>query len=153
MIGGIEPILLARCRMYGVQVATHDASSARAYDVHRTKPNTNHEVRRHDMNETSTTERSQQEIQEAEEHSEGRLARAIEQQTAKLPSDTFLWAAVGAMAAAALLELRQKRHLALFVGQWAAPLLLFGVYNKIVKTAGSDRAYGGNGSHPPHPGF
>jgi hypothetical protein len=27
----------------------------------------------------------------------------------------------------------------MFVGQWAAPLLLIGVYNKLVKVAGSDR--------------
>ena len=32
------------------------------------------------------------------EHKEGKVARAIEEQTAKLPSDTFLWAAIGAMA-------------------------------------------------------
>src|SRR5437868_3140852 len=32
---------------------------------------------------------------ERQDHSEGQVARAIEQQTAKLPSDTFLWAAVG----------------------------------------------------------
>jgi hypothetical protein len=31
------------------------------------------------------------------------------------------------------------RHASLFVGDWVAPLLLFGVYNKIVKTQGSDR--------------
>jgi hypothetical protein len=104
------------------------------------------------MHDTYGSE-SQRGTQEVEEHSEGRVARAIEQQTAKLPSDTFLWAAVGSMAVAALLELRQKSHLALFVGQWAAPLLLFGVYNKIVKTAGSDRRYGGNGSQHPQPGF
>ena len=29
--------------------------------------------------------------------------------------------------------------MALFVGQWAAPFLLFGVYNKIVKVEGSDK--------------
>lgn len=28
---------------------------------------------------------------------------------------------------------------ALFVGQWAAPFLLFGIYNKIVKVEGSDK--------------
>jgi len=28
---------------------------------------------------------------------------------------------------------------ALFVGQWAAPFLLLGVYNKLDKVAGSDR--------------
>jgi hypothetical protein len=35
-----------------------------------------------------------------------------------------------------------KKHASLFVGQWAAPFLLFGVYNKLVKVAGSDRLHG-----------
>lgn len=70
---------------------------------------------------------------------EGDVAKAIEQQTAKLPSDTFLWAAIGAMATAATLFVAGNRHAGLFVGQWVAPLLLFGVYNKIVKVAGSDQ--------------
>ena len=83
--------------------------------------------------------------EEARQHSEGRVARAIENQTARLPSDTFLWAAVGAMTFAALFQLREEKHLSLFVGQWAAPLLLLGLYNKLVKVAGSDRTAGGNG--------
>lgn len=73
------------------------------------------------------------------QHSEGTVARTIEQQTAKLPSDTFLWAAVGAMGASAVFQLIGKKNASLFVGDWVAPLLLFGVYNKIVKTQGSDR--------------
>lgn len=85
----------------------------------------------------------QQSITEPQEHSEGRVARAIEQQTAKLPSDAFLWAAFGSMATAAILALGDRRHASLFVGQWAAPLLLFGIYNKLVKIAGSDRVSGG----------
>jgi hypothetical protein len=72
-------------------------------------------------------------------HQEGPIARTIEQQTAKLPSDTFLWAAVGSIGAAALLRLMGKKHASLFVGEWVAPMLLFGVYNKIVKVQGSDR--------------
>jgi hypothetical protein len=72
---------------------------------------------------------------------EGALARAIEQQTAKLPSDTFLWAAVGSMGASAALQLAGKRHASLFVGQWAPVFLLLGVYNKLVKEFGSDDAY------------
>ena len=83
--------------------------------------------------------------EEAHQHSEGRLARAIEKQTARLPSDTFLWAAIGSMAFAALFQLREQKHLSLFVGQWAAPLLLMGLYNKLVKVAGSDRIEGGDG--------
>jgi hypothetical protein len=69
---------------------------------------------------------------------EGQVAKTIEQQTSKLPSDVFLWAAMGSMAASATLKICGRKHDALFVGQWAAPFLLFGIYNKIVKIAGHD---------------
>lgn len=73
------------------------------------------------------------------DHREGGFARAIEEQTAKLPSDTFLWASITAMAASLTLKVMGRNHTALFVGQWAAPFLLFGIYNKIVKVAGHDQ--------------
>ncbi|CAN5252193.1 hypothetical protein BH09BAC3_BH09BAC3_19530 [soil metagenome] len=73
------------------------------------------------------------------DHREGEVAKAIEQQTAKIPSDVFLWAALGAMVVSAALKIARKNEHALFVGQWAAPFLLLGVYNKIVKLEGSDR--------------
>ena len=73
------------------------------------------------------------------EHQEGPVARTIEQQTAKLPSDTFLWAALGSIGASAVLRMMGKKNASLFVGEWVAPMLLFGVYNKIVKLQGSDR--------------
>ena len=76
---------------------------------------------------------------ERQEHSEGRVARAIEQQTSKLPSDTFLWIAVGAMATSATLQMMGNKHGSLFVGQWAPTLLIMGLYNKLVKQLGSDR--------------
>ena len=76
---------------------------------------------------------------EQQQHSEGRVARAIEQQTAKLPSDTFLWIAVGAMATSATLQMMGNKHGSLFVGQWAPTLLIMGLYNKLVKQLGSDR--------------
>ena len=72
-------------------------------------------------------------------HSEGRVARTIEQQTARLPSDTFLWLAIGAMTASATLQIAGNRHVSLFIGQWAPSFLLFGIYNKLVKQLGSDR--------------
>jgi hypothetical protein len=81
----------------------------------------------------------------AEDHTEGIVARTIEQQTAKLPSDTFLWAAVGAMATSAVLELSGMKDKSRFIGQWVAPLLLFGVYNKLVKVHGSDKVHGHGG--------
>lgn len=72
------------------------------------------------------------------EHSEGPVAKAIEEQTAKLPSDIFLWAALGSMAVSLYLQSQGDRDRSLFVGQWAAPFLLLGVYNKIVKLEGHD---------------
>jgi hypothetical protein len=106
------------------------------------------------------TEYSQENRSRAEVQREGPIARKIEQQTAKLPSDLFLWAAGAAIAASLTLEVmgilrRQRRGilrrpfdrrtkmsapLASFVGLWAPSLLLLGIYNKIVKVAGSDRA-------------
>jgi len=71
-------------------------------------------------------------------HSEGVVAKTIEEQTAKLPSDTFLWAAFAAIGVAMAMQAAGKKHGSLFVGQWVAPFLLFGVYNKLVKVAGSD---------------
>ncbi|MDB5321791.1 MAG: hypothetical protein JWN40_3422 [Phycisphaerales bacterium] len=76
---------------------------------------------------------------EAVEHSEGGLAKPIEELTARLPSDTFLWLATGSIIGSLGLMLSGRRHDALFVGQWAPTFLLLGVYNKIVKVAGSDR--------------
>lgn len=72
------------------------------------------------------------------DHKEGPVARAIEEYTAKLPSDTFLWAAVGSMAVSAAMKLMGRNHEALFIGQWAPSFLLLGIYNKIVKVEGSD---------------
>lgn len=76
---------------------------------------------------------------EPERHSEGSMAKSIEEQTARLPSDTFLWVAAAAIGASLVMEVSGKRHASLFVGQWVAPFLLLGVYNKLVKVAGSDR--------------
>lgn len=73
------------------------------------------------------------------EKKEGPVARAIEEQTAKLPSDLFLWAAFGAMAASLTLKIMGKKSTSLFIGQWPAPFLLMGLYNKIVKVEGHDR--------------
>lgn len=78
---------------------------------------------------------------EAQDHSEGIVARTLEEQTARLPSDIWLWAALGSMGASLFLHTTGKREDGLFVGQWAAPFLLLGVYNKLVKIGGSDRIH------------
>jgi hypothetical protein len=70
---------------------------------------------------------------------EGKVARAIEEQTAKLPSDLFLWAALGSMAASLTLKIAKQDQVSLFVGQWAPSFLLLGIYNKLVKLQGHDK--------------
>ena len=72
------------------------------------------------------------------EHTEGQIARTIEEQTAKLPSDTFLWASLGAIATSLVLQTLGKKAESLFIGQWAPTFLILGLYNKIVKELGSD---------------
>jgi len=69
---------------------------------------------------------------------EGRVARAIEEQTSKLPSDTFLWAALGAIGISLGLRAAGQRDLSQFVGQWAPTFLILGLYNKLVKIGGHD---------------
>jgi hypothetical protein len=72
-------------------------------------------------------------------HAEGGLARPIEEYTARLPSDTFLWLAYGSIAASLLLKINGRDKDALFVGQWAPTFLIHGLYNKMVKQHGHDR--------------
>jgi hypothetical protein len=72
-----------------------------------------------------------------EEHSEGTLTRLIEQQTAKLPSDFFLFTALGAMGLSLALELAGNTRLSRFVALWPPSILTMGMYNKLVKVMGS----------------
>ena len=67
------------------------------------------------------------------EHAEGAFTRVIEQQTAKLPSDIFLFAPLGSMALSLYLHLSHRQDASRFVGMWAPALLTMGVYNKVVK--------------------
>ena len=69
---------------------------------------------------------------------EDQVTSYLERQTAKAPSSSWLGAAVCSMVASLALKLSGKNHAALFVGQWAAPFLLIGIYNKMVKLHGSD---------------
>ena len=69
---------------------------------------------------------------------ESATATAIERQTAQMPSDLFLYAAGGSIAASLALKMAGRNHDALFVGQWAPTFLLLGLYNKLVKMFGTD---------------
>ena len=72
-------------------------------------------------------------------HKEGGVAKSIEEQTAKIPSDVYLWAAVGTMALSATLFFTKNKHASIFFGRWAPSLLIIGLYNKLVKLEGHDK--------------
>ncbi|WP_411971367.1 hypothetical protein ACLCDV_13360 [Sphingobacterium sp. Lzh-3] len=69
---------------------------------------------------------------------EGEITKKNENQTSKVPSTLFLGAALLSMGISAALKCMMHDKTALFVGQWAAPFLQLGIYNKIVKTEGHD---------------
>jgi hypothetical protein len=73
------------------------------------------------------------------DRTEGRLAKAIEEQTSKLPSDVFLWTALGCLVGSVALTAGRKKEAGSIVGQFAPTLLILGLYNKIVKVAGHSR--------------
>ena len=72
------------------------------------------------------------------EHREGVVARTLESQTARIPSDAWLWAAFGSIGLSLAFELSGREKTANFVGHWAPTFLIFGLYNKMVKLQGSD---------------
>lgn len=74
----------------------------------------------------------------AGEKAEDQFTAMLESQTSNLPTSLFLGAAFASIAGSLALKLAGKDHQALFVGQWAAPFLLLGIYNKMVKQHGSD---------------
>ena len=77
------------------------------------------------------------------DHTEGMVARSIEHFTAQLPSDTFLWAAAGSIGLSLCCRLAGNKEDANFFGHWAPTFLILGLYNKLVKVAGSDPQHRG----------
>jgi hypothetical protein len=72
------------------------------------------------------------------EAQEDQITASIEKYTSQIPSSAYLAAALASMAVSVGLQAAKKQHLSLFVGQWAAPFLILGLYNKMVKQHGSD---------------
>ena len=78
----------------------------------------------------------------AAKHQESQSVSAIEKQTAKLPSDLFLWGAGASVAGSLGLRLMDREKDSQFVGQWAPTLLILGLYNKFVKEMEHDQVDG-----------
>jgi hypothetical protein len=72
------------------------------------------------------------------EAQEDQITAAIETVTAKIPSSVYLGAAICSIISSVAFKAAKKDFEALFVGQWVAPFLILGLYNKMVKQHGSD---------------
>jgi hypothetical protein len=68
---------------------------------------------------------------------EGASTRAVEQVTARAPSQVWLWLAGAAISGSLALFLTGRRQAGIFVGLWPLTFLVMGNYNKIVKSIGS----------------
>jgi hypothetical protein len=80
----------------------------------------------------------------AGEPREDRLTQSVEGYTAALPSSAYLGVALGAMGLSLVLQLRGDGKWGNFIGQWVPTWLLIGLYNKLVKLEGHDRAQNWN---------
>jgi hypothetical protein len=67
---------------------------------------------------------------------EGEIAAARENLASHIPSSAYFAMALGSMAVSAALQAAHKKHAAMFFGQWAAPFMLLGIYNKLAGTHG-----------------
>ena len=74
----------------------------------------------------------------AGEAQEDQFTGMLESTTGKIPSSVFLGAALVSILGSVAFKAVKKHPEALFIGQWVAPFLLLGIYNKMVKQHGSD---------------
>jgi len=81
------------------------------------------------------------------EIAEDQVTAMMESYSAKWPTSFFLAAAGASIVASLLCKMNGKDHAALFIGQWAAPFLILGTYNKMVKQHGSDADAAANRDH------
>src|SRR3954470_24232213 len=104
---GRRPLPVACCPMPDARCLLPDARWEPVLQSPVLSPTQNQEVT------VATTDFARMTGSSGSAYSEGRIARPIEQQTAKVPSDAFLWMAVGAMAASASLQAMGNKHVSL----------------------------------------
>ena len=72
------------------------------------------------------------------EAQEDQVTAAIEKVTSQVPSSIFLGCAIASIIGSVAFKAAKKEHEALYIGQWVAPFLILGIYNKLIKQHGSD---------------
>jgi hypothetical protein len=77
---------------------------------------------------------------EMDETAEDQSNKSIEEYTAAIPSSAYLGVALGAMALSLVCQATGRGKWGNFIAQWVPTWLIIGVYNKLVKLEGHDRA-------------
>lgn len=62
-----------------------------------------------------------------------RATHTIEDNTARIPGDAFLAAAIVSIGVSLVLEMTGRKQAANFVGHWAPTFIALGLYNKIAR--------------------
>ena len=62
----------------------------------------------------------------------------IDRPIGKIPCSLFLGSAIVSILISVSFKIAKKQAEGLFVGQWVAPFLALGIYNKLIKQHGSD---------------
>lgn len=70
---------------------------------------------------------------------ESNIVKRIEKRAENIPSSYFVSAAAASVAIALGLAFTKKKQWANFVGQWVPTILLLGIYNKMLKSQGSEK--------------
>jgi len=73
-------------------------------------------------------------------NTEDQFTKYVEDYTSALPSSAFLGIAIGAMMTSLALQVVGQGKWGNFIAQWVPTWLIIGVYNKLVKLEGHDRA-------------
>lgn len=65
------------------------------------------------------------------------ISGSIQNQIVKLPSDAFLWLALGSIGVSLGLQMMGRKDDALFVGEWAPTFALLGMFSKLLQISGT----------------
>lgn len=69
---------------------------------------------------------------------EEEMTNKFEECRPRISSKHFICAALTVMGLSIFFKCKGHKHIALFLGQWVSPILIMGLYNKLVKIHGND---------------
>jgi hypothetical protein len=88
----------------------------------------------------NVTDKTKNILKSNPDHEEGKLTRAVEDQTSKIPSLAYLGLAAGAFAISiGLVAFKKRGTWSKVTGMLGPAFMIMGLYNKLVKVEGSDQ--------------